>query len=225
METRLETPEWITFDANGTLVDFNLDPIIVERLGPRAEQVDVDELLAVAAQHRFEEVLGEYRPYREILRASLKRTFEHFGFEYTDEDGAALIEAVPTFGPFPDTPSALERLRTRCKLCIISNNEDDLIAGNLEKLGVPIDRVITAEQARGYKPSLDVFRYTFRELGVDQDDVVHVAQGFNYDIMPAHELGLRRIWINRRGIQGDPAYGPYHEQKDLTGVPALLGID
>jgi 2-haloacid dehalogenase len=222
----LEIPKWITFDAYGTLVDFNLNPTIIERLGPRAEQVDVDKLLAAAEQNRFEEVQqGEYRPYREILRASLKRTFEQFGLEYTDEDGDALIAAVPTFGPFPDTPASLERLRTRCKLCIISNTQDDLIAGNLEKLGVEIDRVITAEQARGYKPSLDVFRYTFRELGVDQDDVVHVAQGFNYDIMPAHALGLRRVWINRRGIQGDPAYGPYHEQKDLTGVPALFGID
>jgi 2-haloacid dehalogenase len=221
----MDLPKWLTFDAYGTLVDFNLDSVIVQRLGPRVEQVDLKEFLDTAAQQRFEEVLGEYRPYREILRSSLKRTFEHYGLEYRDEDGDALIAAVPTFGPFPDVPPVLERLRQHCKLCIISNTEDDLIAGNMARMGVPFDRVITAEQARGYKPSLDVFRYVFNEIGVEIDDVVHIAQGFNYDIMPAHALGLRRIWINRRGLPGDPAYGPYHEIPDLTGVPALLGID
>ncbi len=221
----MDKPKWLTFDAYGTLVDFDLSSVIVSRLGDRAQSIDVDEFLDVCARDRYEEVLGEYRPYREILRASLKRSMERYGLEYSDEDGAALIEAVPTFGPFPDVPPILERLRQDFKLVIISNTEDDLIAGNLEKLGVPIDHVITAEQAQGYKPSLDVFRYVFDKIGADPSEVVHIAQGFEYDIVPAYQLGLRKIWINRRGIPGDQSFGPYEEMPDLTGVPKALGID
>ena len=33
------------------------------------------------------------------------------------------------------------------------------------------------------------------------------------------------VWINREKIPGDQAYGPYDELPDLTGLPALLGID
>ena len=51
-----------------------------------------------------------------------------------------------------------------------------------------------------------------------------MAQGFEYDIVPAHALGWRRVWINRYGKSGDPAYDPYHELPDLSGLPALLGM-
>jgi 2-haloacid dehalogenase len=217
--------KWLTFDAYGTLVDFDISGAIVETLGDRAGAVDLDEFLEACARDRFQEVLGPYRPYREILRASLRKSMERYGLEYRDADGDYLIEAVPTFGPFPDVPPVLEKLREHFKLVIISNTEDDLIAGNLERLGVPIDEVITAEQAQGYKPSLDVFRFTFEKIGADPSEVVHIAQGFDYDIVPASQLGLRRIWINRRGIPGDQAYGPYEELPDMTGVPKLLGIE
>jgi 2-haloacid dehalogenase len=63
-----------------------------------------------------------------------------------------------------------------------------------------------------------------RELGCDAAEILHVAQGFRYDIVPAHELGWARVWINRYGRAGDPHYGPYHELPDLSGLPALIGI-
>lgn len=228
MQTReqsVNTPKWLTFDAYGTLIDFDLASAIIRALGDRAVGIDLDEFLQVCARDRYEEVLGEYRPYREILRASLKRSMERFGLEYRAEDGDLLIEAVPTFGPFPDVPPVLEQLRRQFTLVIISNTEDDLIASNLEKLGVPIDHVITAEQARGYKPSLEVFRYAFNRIGADPSEVVHIGQGFEYDIVPACHLGLRKVWINRRGLPGDQSYGPYAELPDLTGLPTVLGID
>ena len=69
------------------------------------------------------------------------------------------------------------------------------------------------------------FRSSTRNLGCAREDVLHVAQGFDYDIMPTHDLGWNRVWINRYGKTGDPAFGPYHEMSDLSGLPALLGID
>jgi 2-haloacid dehalogenase len=99
------------------------------------------------------------------------------------------------------------------------------MARNVANIGVPIDRVVTAEQAHAYKPSPVIFDYALRTLGCEPDDILHVAQGFEYDIIPAHALGWRRVWINRYGKSGDPAYGPYHELPDLCGLPALLGME
>ena len=108
---------------------------------------------------------------------------------------------------------------------IISNAEDDMIAQNVRNMDVPFYDVITAEQAHAYKPTPPIFYYALRRLGCDKSDILHVAQGFNYDIMPAHALGWERVWINRNHRQGDPEdYGPYVEMSDLTGLPALLGI-
>jgi 2-haloacid dehalogenase len=61
--------------------------------------------------------------------------------------------------------------------------------------------------------------------GRTPDQVVHVAQGFEYDIIPTYGLGMRRIWINRGGRRGSSAYMPYDELPDLRRLPALLGSD
>ena len=54
-------------------------------------------------------------------------------------------------------------------------------------------------------------------------DILHVAQGFEYDIVPAHAVGWDRVWINRYGRAGDQAYGPYVELPDLSQLPTLIG--
>lgn len=220
----MELPTYLTFDCYGTLVDFDLDSAALEILEGRLEGVDTPRFLREYEQIRFEEVLGDYRPYRAVLRESLERAMTQFGLDYRAEDGDALVAAVPTFGPFPDVPPVLEHLRQHCKLVIISNTEDDLIAHNVRNIGMPFDHVITAEQARAYKPALEAFEYMMGVLGCRENEIVHVAQGFNYDIMPAAKLGWRRVWINRRGQPGDQAFGPYDELPDLTGLPALLGL-
>jgi 2-haloacid dehalogenase len=220
----MKTPIYVTFDCYDTLVEFPIDQTTRQILGDRLAGIDQDAFFQAFERNRFQGILGPYRPYHEVLRRSLAEAMSQFGIAYRDEDGVALVAAISTWGPFPDVPPALERLRHRCKLAIISNSDDDIIAGNVRRIGVPIDHVITAQQARAYKPSPVVFAYALRTLGCDPGDIVHVAQGFDYDIMPLHDLRWTRVWINRYGKTGDPAYGPYHELPDLSGLPALLGI-
>jgi 2-haloacid dehalogenase len=221
----MQLPKVITFDCYDTLVEFPIDQATREILGTRAEGVDVDRLLADFEKLRFETTTnGPYQPYRDVLRGTLRQSTQEYGLPYRDEDGAALLAAVRTWGPFPDVPPALERLRQHCQLAIITNSDDDIMAENVRRIGVPIDYVITAEQAGAYKPSLATFAYAMQRLGREKEEILHVAQGFEYDIVPAHALGWNRVWINRYGKTGDPAYGPYHELPDLSGLPDLLGI-
>jgi 2-haloacid dehalogenase len=222
----VKLPTWTTFDCYDTLVEFPIDRVTRQILGTRAAAIDVDAFLAAFEALRFQTTThGPYRPYRNVLRETLAQTMREYGVPYEDADGDALLAAVPTWGPYPDVPPALEWLRDAgIKLAIITNSDDDLMARNVTNIGVPIDRVITAEQAGAYKPSLVVFDYALGALGCEPDELIHVAQGFEYDIVPAHALGWRRVWINRYGKTGDPAYGPYHELPDLSGLPALLGL-
>jgi 2-haloacid dehalogenase len=224
-EKSVKRPTWITFDCYDTLVEFAIDRVTREILGAQANAIDVDEFLAAFESLRFETTTsGPYRSYRDVLRGTLAQSMRQYGLPYHEADGDALVAAVPTWGPYPDVPPALERLRQRFKLAIITNSDDDLMARNVANIGVPIDRVITAQQAGAYKPSPVIFDYALRALGCESSDILHVAQGFEYDIVPAHALGWSRVWINRYGKTGDPAYGPYQELPDLSGLPALLGM-
>ena len=122
-------------------------------------------------------------------------------------------------------PDALRDLKSRYEIAIISNTNDDLIARNIERMGVDFDHVITAQQAGAYKPSRETFEYAYKTIGVDPSQVIHTAQGWEYDLIPTRDLGLaRRVWINRFGRRGSTAYQPYDELSDLSGLPALLGV-
>ena len=221
----MDVPRFVTFDCYDTLVEFSIERVTAEILGSRLDGVDLDEFFPGFERLRYETTTdGPYQPYRDVLTGTLAGIMGQYGIPYRDEDGAALVAAVSTWGPYPDVPPALERLRTRCQLVIISNSDDDIIAGNVARIGVPIDHVFTAQQAGAYKPSQATFDYVLRTLGCRKEEILHVAQGFEYDIVPAIRMGWERVWINRYGKASDTSYGPYHELPDLSGVPDLLGL-
>lgn len=219
-------PDTVTFDCYGTLVDFDLNRVTRGILGDRLriDGVDGAEFLDDFRVMRFQAVLEPYRPYGDLLRATLEHAMRLHGLPYRAADGDALVAAVPTFEPFPEVPDVLRRLKEKYRIAIISNTDDNLIRGNLERIGVGFDFVITAEQARAYKPRREVFEFALRTVGRTPAQVVHVAQGFEYDIMPAREFGMRRIWINRSGRRGSSAFMPYEELPDMSRLPSLLGL-
>lgn len=223
-ETAVETI--VTFDCYGTLVDFDLDSTVRATLKERLciDGVDQAEFLRDFRVMRFQAVLEAYRSYKVLLAASLQHAMQLHGLPYREGDGEALVAAVPTFGPFPEVPDVLARLRKKYQIAIISNTDDDLIVGNLERIGVHFDYVITAEQARAYKPSREAFEHALRVTRRTADHVIHVAQGFEYDIIPTHGLGMRRVWINRSGRGGSSAFMPYEEIPDMSRLPELLGL-
>lgn len=216
----------VTFDCYGTLVDFDLDRVVRATLRERLriDGVDEAEFLRDFRVMRFQAVLEAYRPYKKVLAASLAHSMRLHGMPYRREDSDALVAAVPTFGPFPEVPAALAKLKERYQIAIISNTDDDLIAGNVERIGVDFDYVITAEGARAYKPSREAFEHALRVTGRAPDQVIHVAQGFEYDIMPTYGLGMRRIWVNRGGRRGSTAFMPYEEIPEMSPLPGLLDL-
>jgi 2-haloacid dehalogenase len=217
----------VTFDAYGTLIDFRLSDAMRQVLADRLpmEGVDSEEFVDDFRVMRFQAVLEPYRAYREVLRSSLQTAMRLHGIPRSPSDGDALVAAVPAFGPFPEVPDALRAVKSLgYEIAIISNTDDDLIEQNVARIGVDFDHVITAQRARAYKPSRQAFEYAYAVMGIPPAQVTHVAQGWEYDLIPTRDLGLRRrVWINRYGRPGSSLYWPYDELSDLSAVPALLG--
>ena len=150
---------------------------------------------------------------------------ERLGFVPTAEDTGALIGSVADWPPFPDSPEALAALKRRFKLAIISNIDDALFAGSQRQLGVEFDWVITAQQARSYKPSHNNFLVAFDRIGLPREQILHVAQSLYHDHIPAKALGLQTVWVNRRHDQpGSGATPKASAQPDLE-VPDLRTLE
>jgi 2-haloacid dehalogenase len=64
---------------------------------------------------------------------------------------------------------------------------------------------VTAQMARSYKPSLDNFKLALDLIDAPVERILHVAQSLYHDHVPAKQLGITTVWINRR--QDKPGFG------------------
>ena len=209
----------MTFDCYGTLLDWQsgfrrlLAPVAGER---------IDAL--VQAFHEVEpEVEREVTLYKDVLREGLARAAARAGVEVPDRD--LLVDGWHTLAAFPDTVPALRELQGQgWKLGILTNCDDDLFESTRAALGVEIDLVVTAEQVGSYKPALGHFERFEAESGVAREDWVHVAVSWWHDMVPAKELGLRRVWVDREGSGHDASIVTARVPDMASLVPVAQGL-
>lgn len=212
-----------TFDCYRTLIDFDLNGLTLPIVRDRLDEVGIDhetflDNLRVMRFHAVAE--GPYRRYQDLVRSTLETTMLLHGARYDAAFGDQLVEEAKSLPVFPEVPDALRALKDKgVQLAIISNSDRDFIPHHVETIGVDFDYVITAEDAGWYKPRQGAFEHLFAVIDRDPSLITHVAQGWEYDIMPAKQYGVRRVWVNRYGFSGSEFYQPYFEIPDLSPLP------
>ncbi|KUJ16292.1 haloacid dehalogenase, type II [Mollisia scopiformis] len=220
-------PKYITFDCYGTLTDFSgMTSLTREIYGDRLEGEELERFIALFSGYRFDECLGPYKPYREVLVNAVRRTCVRTGVEFAEGEAEKFYLAVPTWGPHPDVPEGLRRLAKKYKLVILSNASDDQIMQNVEKLGAPFHAVFTAQQTKAYKPLMHGFEYMFQKLGCEPNECLHVSASVKYDILTAEAMGIKhKVLVNRKGSSDTPRPGrDCYEVKDIGELASMLGL-
>jgi 2-haloacid dehalogenase len=220
--------EWLSFDCYGTLIDWEsgilgyLQPLL-EKKGRFASD---EEVLNLYSQLEPRNETPPYRSYREVLSAVVRDFGREFRFPVTPGDAGGLADSLAQWEPFPDTVPSLQRLKSRYKLAILSNIDDDLFARSAPKLGVPFDCVVTSQKIRSYKPTFVNFQELMRGMEFPRERHVHVAESLYHDVAPARHLGIAAVWVNRR--QGNAAsasklarVSPNLEVRDLHELAEL----
>jgi len=191
--------ELLTFDCYGTLIDWETGILsaLHRILSAHGKKIDNAALLRLYGDFEQASEQGAFRPYREVLESVVHLFGKEFGFAPTPAEMRSLPDSLPAWKPWPDTVAALRQLKTRFRLSIVSNVDDDLFAGTRPQLGIEFDEVITAQQARAYKPSLKVFELALTRINAPAHRVLHVGQSIFHDVIPAQALGLATVWVNR----------------------------
>lgn len=221
-------PLWLTFDCYGTLIqwDEGLQAAVQDILRTKPDaSVDPAKLIEVYDQHEHAlEQTPPHRSFRQVAAQGLRLALEELGLPGNDKDAGVLTDRISKMPPFPEVVSTLGRLKNRgYRLCIVSNTDDDIIAGNVAQLGGHIDRVITAQQAGAYKPARRLFDHAHAALGVTPAQVVHICASPHLDHAAARDIGFRCVWIDRgTGRQLLPDYTPDATLSTLDQVPALF---
>jgi 2-haloacid dehalogenase len=221
-------PKWLTFDCYGTLIQWDEGLLAaVEQILSRRSRARVEAATLIKVYDKHEHTLEAEKPhrsFRSVADEALSRAMAELGLSYDVSDIEILTSRISSMPPFPEVVGALGDLKRQgFKLCIISNTDDDIIAGNVAQLGGPIDRVVTAQQARAYKPSPQIFAHAYQALGVDKDQIVHVCASPHLDLAAARDIGFRCIWIDRgTGRKPPEDYAPDRTFPTLDRAPAFF---
>jgi 2-haloacid dehalogenase len=216
----------LTFDCYGTLIDWEAGILAALRAPLAAHGIDAPDgsLLEAFARHEAELEAGPYRPYRDVLGGVLSALLAGFGQTASPDARAAFGGSVAEWPAFPDSAAALAQLHARFKLGVITNCDDDLFAASEAKLGVSFDWVVTAQQAKRYKPNPRGFELAFEQIGLPPSRILHVAQSLFHDHVTAKRLGLSTVWVDRRGDRpGGGATPPAAATPDLA-VPDMATL-
>jgi len=213
----------ITFDCYGTLIDWERGILDAFRSAMAADGVAVDPARTLAVYHEVEPAVQSegYRRYRDVLAATARRVAVRLDWPMPASRAGALADSLPEWPAFPDTRTALARLSTAgYRLGILSNIDDDLLAGSRRHLGVPFEIAITAQQVAAYKPARPHFDAARASVGDAR--WLHAAQSYFHDVQPARALGIRTAWINRKAEPPTDGGHPDPEFRDLTGLADWL---
>ena len=201
----------LTFDTYGTVVDWRTSAL--------------EELHALAVRHRLnldpDAFLAEwkacYRPSMDrvnrgespwttvdtIYRRALDQLLDVHGLTAVPPAEVDHLARVWwRLRPWPDAVAGLTRLKRRFVITPLSNASFAGMVHLAKFAGLPWDCVITAENARCYKPRPEVYRTAIELLGLAPGEVMMVA-AHNYDLAAARAEGMRTAFLPR-----PTEYGP-----------------
>ena len=217
----------LTFDCYGTLIDWETGLLTAIRTVIPTDRGTDDELLEAYAAEEAAMEAGPYRRYRDIAGSGIATVARDRGIDVAPGDEERLGGSVADWPAFPDSHDALERLKRRFRLGILTNCDDDLFVASNAKLGVDFDWVVTAEQVGSYKPDERNFAALTTRLaqnGVPRSRILHVAQSLFHDHEPAQRLGFSSVWIDRRHDRPGAGATPQANARPDATYPSMAAF-
>lgn len=210
--------ETISFDCYGTLIDWEsgIRRAFETLAAAGPHPADVDDLFDEYLQTEATLEATEYRSYRDVLCGVQERLAQRFRLPVSAERQDLLADSLADWRPFADTNEALSRLKRRFRLGVLSNVDRDLFAATARRVSVEFDFVVTAEDVRAYKPAHPHFLRLLETGGQNRASHLHVAQSLYHDGVPAQQLGIPFVWINRRGETNETTATPIATFPDLA---------
>ena len=214
------------FDQYGTIVDMQAG--LVEAATPflRAKgwQGNPNSFVTWWRRTHFENSMidallhRDHTPYRAIGERSVANVLDRAGISYTMDEVRALVDHIVRLKPFPEVPAALDRLRARYRLVVLSNGDPDMLEAAKQHHRIAFERTISVAAANSFKPHVATYTKAAEIVGVRMDEVLFIAN-HAFDCIGAKAAGMRTAFIDRR----QRPFGATPYQPDLL-VPSMTAL-
>ncbi|KJW12205.1 HAD family hydrolase [Levilactobacillus spicheri] len=106
---------------------------------------------------------------------------------------------------FPGLAAALDRLKERYQLGIITNGHTDHQLAKVMRLKmhqwIDRDAILTSEEAGLAKPDPQIFTTMNRRLNLRASESVYVGDCYSMDVKAAKQAGWQAFWFNHRNLE------------------------
>ncbi len=120
----LRMPKAITFDCYGTLIDWErgIQRFFAESMDSKGlGYVDPQTLQEEWEEIQFRYIQEKYRPYRQVLRDTLRMVFNNYDIPTDNEECDEFADSMGYWKPFPDTREAILELQKLVKVVLTSS--------------------------------------------------------------------------------------------------------
>lgn len=231
MEKTPHQYEYLLFDIDNTLMDFNLGEKTalfqtMEELGVPFAEADYHRYLEInrAAWMRFE--AGELDS-KAVQRVRFEDFAIHLGRDIAEGFGmnARYVENLGQQAIL--LPGAIEMLTTlssRYKLAVATNGLTLVQRARLQKSGfLPLlDGVFISQEMGVQKPGRDFYEFIFRSFGDDaREKYLMIGDSIAADITGGINAGIDTLWYHPTG-GGEPEIKPTYTVRSFDELIALL---
>lgn len=108
-------PKYITFDCYGTLTYYPMHQAAYDIYEGQLPPQQLQSFIKTFNDYRFDEAMGDWKPYLDVLHSSLERACRKHKLAFRDEHARRIYDAVPTWGPHADVPHALTRIAKKSR--------------------------------------------------------------------------------------------------------------
>ncbi|MGH9976156.1 MAG: haloacid dehalogenase type II [Nitrososphaeraceae archaeon] len=172
-------------------------------------------------------LMNRYEPFSHIARNALIYTSRILGLNLSSEQIANIMNTRLNIGLFPDVKEGLVKLHEldhRIPLCILSNGEECYLKALISNNGIQkyFDQIISAEEAKKYKPSPEVYSLVQRRLNINLLELVLVSSNL-WDVAGAKNAGMVTCWINRKSSAMEELdFKPDYVFSSITDIKNIL---
>lgn len=219
----------LAFDAYGTLFDVYSVTSLCEELFPGQGNILAAMWRAKQLQYSLlRDMMNAYKDFWQITEDGLVYCANSLKVELTPGKRRRLMDAYLTLAAFPDVRPGLEALReTGVRLAVLSNGHPKMLAAAARSAGIShlLERVISVDEIKTFKPSPKVYNLIGSRLGVERHDIGFVSSN-SWDIHGAGAAGLTAFWIQRSALEPSEelGYPAAAVVRAITDLPALVGL-
>lgn len=166
-----------------------------------------------------------------VLGGLIERREHHrsiFGFMQIESVDPNIVGyAIEPEDLYPDVVPVLQQLKAGGYLLGVTGNQPEGAAEQMKALGLPVDLVASSAVWNVSKPDPRYFERIAQEMDLAIDQIVHVGDRLDNDILPAQAIGMHAVFL-RRGPWGylhatwPEMAGVAHTIDSLTGLHEII---